>query len=317
MTAYETNGRAGPPAEAQEPPRGPLEQMAWAENALGRQMHEMARAIDAAFGAKLDAARKELAAAVERATKRLADTKEFVAQQAIDVRELLGEVCGWMAADLAAAIDAPAFSSPFREGKDDAGELERSEAGQLDPFELPGSFPRPRPEVVRALEGPEAWADARRLDGEGREQADGPAGRRLAGEFRPLTAEEARRAYTEEKGGAAVSGRHFIWDRKSGKVTPTDLLAWGRWFATADRHLLDDAPAPGVRVSTVFLGLDHNDSRCGPPVPWETMVFAGGVLPDLDDRQERYATQGEAAAGHARLLAEVRAALMKAEGGAG
>lgn len=60
----------------------------------------------------------------------------------------------------------------------------------------------------------------------------------------------------------------------------------------------------GARVSTVFIGLDHNLAEEGPPLLYETMVFGG----ELDASEERYATWDEAEAGHARWVEAVRAA---------
>lgn len=54
----------------------------------------------------------------------------------------------------------------------------------------------------------------------------------------------------------------------------------------------------GAWVSTVWLGIDHNFARRGPPVIFETMVFAGGMS-DLD--QKRYSTEAEARAGHVAM----------------
>lgn len=66
---------------------------------------------------------------------------------------------------------------------------------------------------------------------------------------------------------------------------------------------LDDiGPA---RVSTVFLGLDHNFGGDGPPILFETMVFGG----PLTDEMERYVTWDEAAAGHKAMCERVRTAL--------
>jgi hypothetical protein len=83
-----------------------------------------------------------------------------------------------------------------------------------------------------------------------------------------------------------------------------DLLAWGEWFETADRHVARDELAPGVIVSTVFLGLDHQFGN-GPPILFETMVF--------DDYErgdgERYSTWDEAETGHAAWVAMIRARL--------
>jgi len=74
-----------------------------------------------------------------------------------------------------------------------------------------------------------------------------------------------------------------------------DLFAWGMWFETANRHVADDY-IYGVRISTVFLGLDHNyDEWAIEPLLFETMVF-GGIW---DQYQTRYPTWKEAEEGHA------------------
>ena len=49
-----------------------------------------------------------------------------------------------------------------------------------------------------------------------------------------------------------------------------------------------------IRVSTVFLGLDHNHSQEGPPILFETMIFGG----EHDQSQWRYWTFDEALQGH-------------------
>lgn len=53
-------------------------------------------------------------------------------------------------------------------------------------------------------------------------------------------------------------------------------------------------------VSTVWLGLDHSFSPYGPPIIFETMIWDkdGNWL----DYQERYATEEEALAGHAKAI---------------
>lgn len=77
-----------------------------------------------------------------------------------------------------------------------------------------------------------------------------------------------------------------------------DMMTWARWFETADRHVRDTIQGD-VRVSTVFLGLDHGFG--GPPLLFETMAFVGHDSVELD----RYATWDEAEAGHARMVAKV------------
>jgi hypothetical protein len=79
------------------------------------------------------------------------------------------------------------------------------------------------------------------------------------------------------------------------------LMTWARWFETNERIIVQDAIGP-VRISTVFLGLDHNFNPHGPPILFETMIF-GGIH---NQYMDRYATKAEALAGHARALNMVR-----------
>lgn len=71
-------------------------------------------------------------------------------------------------------------------------------------------------------------------------------------------------------------GKYILKGKKP--VREYDLMKWAEWFETADRHVADDylATLDGeIRVSTVFLGLDHNFSGIGAPLLFETMVFSG------------------------------------------
>lgn len=53
-----------------------------------------------------------------------------------------------------------------------------------------------------------------------------------------------------------------------------------------------------VRVSTVFLGLNHAWGEDMPPILFETMIFGG----EHDQYQERYNTWDEAVEGHKRAM---------------
>jgi hypothetical protein len=87
-------------------------------------------------------------------------------------------------------------------------------------------------------------------------------------------------------------------------VPEPDLLAWGRWFQTADRHVAETWVTPHIRVSTIFLGIDHALwPGAHAPILFETMVFGGS----LDQEQCRYATWDEAEAGHRSMVEQVRA----------
>ena len=82
-----------------------------------------------------------------------------------------------------------------------------------------------------------------------------------------------------------------------------DVLDWIK-FKQQTKHVGDDT-INGVRVSTVFLGIDHNFTEQGNPVLFETMVFAN---PDdyINSYCERYSTWDEAEAGHKRIVEKSR-----------
>ena len=95
-----------------------------------------------------------------------------------------------------------------------------------------------------------------------------------------------------------TNGKYIL---KGKKVVPEyDLMKWGKWFETAERHVADTKIGK-VRVSTVFLGLDHNWGM-GKPILFEMMVFGG----KHDQYQERYHTWEEAERGHQKALKMVK-----------
>jgi len=49
---------------------------------------------------------------------------------------------------------------------------------------------------------------------------------------------------------------------------------WSEWFKNNDTHVADEW-VDDVRVSTVFLGLDHKTPSQKSPVLWETVIFGG------------------------------------------
>lgn len=101
---------------------------------------------------------------------------------------------------------------------------------------------------------------------------------------------------------------HYILDERGEPVPCDDVRVWGEWFQTAERHVAQDMDegegAAAVRVSTVFLGLDHAFNG-GPPVLWETLVFGG----PLDGEMLRYTSRAAALAGHREMCALVSAAI--------
>jgi hypothetical protein len=96
----------------------------------------------------------------------------------------------------------------------------------------------------------------------------------------------------------------YILDAQ-GQPQAVDLVTWAKWFEThdADRVVAKTQVSDEVRVSTIFLGLDHAFTLGAVPVLWETMIFGG----PLDEYQERYSSRADAEAGH-------MAAVMRAGG---
>lgn len=52
-----------------------------------------------------------------------------------------------------------------------------------------------------------------------------------------------------------------------------DLFTWAIWFEKTDRIVRQEWVGD-IRISTVFMGIDHNWSDKGPPILWETMAFS-------------------------------------------
>lgn len=104
------------------------------------------------------------------------------------------------------------------------------------------------------------------------------------------------------------SGMYYILDANGEPRPCADVVAWGLWFEatkdTGERLIAQDrderAGPDGVRVSTVFLGLDHQWGD-GPPVLWETLVFGGA----LDGEMVRYTSRAAALAGHQQMCQRV------------
>ncbi len=93
--------------------------------------------------------------------------------------------------------------------------------------------------------------------------------------------------------------RYFILDENKNAI-PASLFEWADFFENADRHVKEDC-INDYRISTVFLGLNHNyDPFDNKPHIFETMVFKGDIGSDI--YCDRYATRQEAEDGHARAV---------------
>jgi hypothetical protein len=94
---------------------------------------------------------------------------------------------------------------------------------------------------------------------------------------------------------------HILGGSDGRTVVEVDgVIEWGRWFEHADRRVDQTTLPNGKQVSTVFLGINHRFSSEGPPLLFETMVFAPGGSIDVDC--VRTSTWDEAQAMHDELV---------------
>lgn len=100
--------------------------------------------------------------------------------------------------------------------------------------------------------------------------------------------------------GLGDFGGHYILVDKE-PVVCKDLEEWARFMAQDDSRRVALDEIHGVRISTVFLGLDHNWAGNGGPVLFETLIT-------WEDHDEilRYETYQEALDGHAVILKAVK-----------
>lgn len=109
-------------------------------------------------------------------------------------------------------------------------------------------------------------------------------------------------------------GRRVIehYDREG---TPIPMMVWCKLLADEEYKRVAETQVGPYWISTVWLGTDHNFSRSGPPIIFETMVFASspdveGLGPDMDCY--RWPTEARALTGHEEVVTLVRATLQEA-----
>ncbi len=97
----------------------------------------------------------------------------------------------------------------------------------------------------------------------------------------------------------------FILDENGEPKPEPDLYKWGTWMQRPGIRVVKQEKVGETKVSTVFLGLNHNYEE-GPPVLWETMIFSS-EHPGIDQTQDRCSgTREQAEAMHERMMELVR-----------
>ena len=100
-----------------------------------------------------------------------------------------------------------------------------------------------------------------------------------------------------------MTNHKYVLTPKTKKVKlETNLLKWARWFEKGENRRVDETQLKGFTVSTIFLGLDHNFTKKGKPLLFETMVFP------LNKPTETYRwhTWKEAYLGHKKVVEELK-----------
>jgi hypothetical protein len=87
---------------------------------------------------------------------------------------------------------------------------------------------------------------------------------------------------------------------------PCSMGEWAFAFELQNRIVAVTEIGP-IKISTVFLGLDHSFTPDGPPKLWETMVFGGPHDQEWMDRCAGSREQAEAM--HAEMVKRVDSSL--------
>jgi hypothetical protein len=82
-----------------------------------------------------------------------------------------------------------------------------------------------------------------------------------------------------------------------------ETLAWACWVAPVGR-MVEQTCVGTVTVSTIYLGLDYDWNPAGSPLLFQTLAFGRG---QPTGALARYATWEAAVAGHAQVIARIRA----------
>lgn len=101
----------------------------------------------------------------------------------------------------------------------------------------------------------------------------------------------------------------YVLDADGNPQECGDLATWGKFMENRDARRVGLEMIEGVKVSTVFLGVDHSWDG-PPPLVWESMVFGG----PLDQEQERCSgNKANAIVMHAAMVAKVKESQVKTE----
>src|SRR5215831_3479556 len=96
-------------------------------------------------------------------------------------------------------------------------------------------------------------------------------------------------------------GIYYTYDSDGTPVPTSDVIAWAEFIRTHDEKIAyTELPEVGLRVSTVFMGIDYAYQVGDPPLVFVTMIFPMNSY--RDKYCDRYSTKAEALAGHEKAI---------------
>lgn len=103
----------------------------------------------------------------------------------------------------------------------------------------------------------------------------------------------------------------YILDANGEPIPARNLMEWANWFEGGhNQRIVKQEMVGDVKISTVFLSLNHNYEQDGPPILWETMTFKDG---DENDQDRCSGSREQAMAMHERMVEKVKARVLDAK----
>lgn len=103
--------------------------------------------------------------------------------------------------------------------------------------------------------------------------------------------------------------RNYILNAHGEPQLCKELEEWAYWFESRPKdRIVKQEWVGNVKISTVFLAIDHQHNSKGPPVLWESMTFSNSKKFQFGDRCSGGREQAEAM--HQKMVKLVRKVLL-------
>ncbi len=109
-----------------------------------------------------------------------------------------------------------------------------------------------------------------------------------------------------------MKNRYYILNEDHGVMAEKNPVRWANWFISSDKSSDTRVAFDQIgdkKISTGFIGIDHNFGLKGPPLLFETMIFEGEVRLVAG----RYSTWNEAITGHREAISKLTSGMTREE----